>query len=108
MLLAQNTAFVIIALAIAVFIIVIAAIMLQVFGLWFQALMTGVPLSVSQIVMMRFRKVDPRVVVRTLIMAKHAGIELTCEEVEGAYLLGADLNKVAMSLVRAKREDTRR
>ena len=89
---------------VVVLLIVVFAIISHIFILWLPALMTGVRVGVSQIIGMTFRKVDPKVVVRTLIMTKQAGIELSCDEVERAYLQGADINKITMALIRAKRE----
>jgi hypothetical protein len=68
-------------LIVGVFLVVVFVILLQIFRLWFQAFMTGVRVSMYQIVGMTFRKVDPKVVVRTLIMPKHAGIDLSCNDV---------------------------
>ena len=93
-------------LFVVVLLIVVFAIISHIFILWFPAFMTGVRVGVSQIIGMTFRKVDPKVVVRTLIMTKQAGIELSCDEVERAYLQGADINKITMALIRAKREGT--
>ena len=106
MLFAQNAAFLILGVAIFIVLVVVLFRNCALMWLWFQTKMTGLPLNLLDIVGMRFRKVNPRVVVRTLIMAKQAGIDLPCEEVELAYLQGADLNKVAMALVRAKEEGT--
>jgi uncharacterized protein YqfA (UPF0365 family) len=91
-------------LIVGVFLHVVFAAILQPFQIWFTAFLTGVPVKLSQIIGMRFRKVDPRTVVRTLIMTKQAGIELSCEELERAYLQGADLHRIAMALIRATRE----
>jgi uncharacterized protein YqfA (UPF0365 family) len=80
-------------------------VVLQNGALWFQAYMVGAPVSLVEILGMRFRKVDPKAVVQTLIMAKQAGIVLSPAEVEHAYLQGVDLNKVTLALVRAKKAD---
>lgn len=71
---------------------------------WFQARLNGVPVNLPQIIGMRFRKVNPNLVVRTLVLAKQAGVELSCDEVERAYLRGADLRRIAPALVRARNE----
>ena len=70
-----------------------------------RAHLSGVPVSIADILGMTFRRCDPRVVVRTLIMAKQVGIELPCGEVERAYLHGADLQKITSALIRAKEEN---
>lgn len=51
--------------------------------LWLQAYMSGTPVSMLEIVGMRFRRVDPRVVIKALIMATQAGVRLSCQEPSG-------------------------
>jgi len=53
-------------------------------ALWFQAKMAGVTINLPQILGMKFRKVNPTVAVRALIMTKQAGIDLSPDEVEQA------------------------
>ena len=87
MLVAQiSTIELVVLLIVGVFLVVVFAAVLQPFQIWFTAFLTGVSVPLSQVIGMRFRKVDARTVVRTLIMTKQAGIELSCEEVERAYL----------------------
>ena len=45
-------------------------------GLWFQALVSDVKISLLQLVLMRWRKVPPTVIVSAMIEGKKAGIEL--------------------------------
>ena len=89
---------------VGVFLAVLLAVIAQYARLWFQAYMSGVRVSLPRIVGMRLRKVNPTVVVRTLIMTKQSGIELSPNEVELAYFQGADVTKIAMALIRATRE----
>lgn len=77
---------------------------LRLFGPWMQALMSGVHVSVFDIIGMRLRKVDPKTVVRALIMAQQAGAPLATAEVESAYLQGVDVEKVVLAYIRAKRD----
>ena len=49
-------------------------------GLWFQALVSDVKISLLQLVLMRWRKVPPTVIVRAMIEGKKAGLEL-CRDV---------------------------
>ena len=76
----------------------------KVFTLWLQAFMAGVPISMFQVLGMRFRKTDMRVVVRSLIMATQAGVPVTSTEMESAYLQGVDLEKITLAMIHAKRE----
>jgi len=76
----------------------------KVFTPWLQAMMAGVRISVFQIVGMRLRKVDVRVVVRSLIMATQSGVPVPSIEMERAYLQGVDLEKLTLALIHANRE----
>ena len=46
-------------------------------GLWFQALVSDVKVSLLQLVLMRWRKVPPTIIVRAMIEGKKAGLELS-------------------------------
>lgn len=76
----------------------------KVFSPWLQAFLAGVPISVIQIVGMRLRRVDVRVVVRSLIMATQAGVPVPSIDMERAYLQGVDLEKITLALIHADRE----
>ena len=76
----------------------------KVFSPWLQAFMASAPVSVFQIVGMRLRKVDVRVVVRSLIMATQAGVPVPSTELERAYLQGVDLEKITLALIHANKE----
>ena len=76
----------------------------RVFSPWLQAFLAGVPISVIQIVGMRLRKVDVRVVVKSLIMATQAGVPVPSIEMERAFLQGVDLEKITLALIHANRE----
>jgi len=91
--------------------VIVAAVVAQAyvtfyFGkLWFQARMSGVHVSLVEIIGIKFRKVNPAVVVRSLIMAKLAGMDLPSADVERAYLEGVDVEKVVRELIAAKRSN---
>ncbi len=70
-------------------------------GLWFNALVSGVNISLIQLILMRWRKVPPTVIVRNLIAAKKAGLHLNRNELEAHYLAGGHLNLVVQALISA-------
>ncbi|MDE6695018.1 MAG: flotillin-like protein FloA [Bacteroidales bacterium] len=70
-------------------------------GLWFNALVSGVNVSLIQLILMRWRKVPPTVIVRNLIAAKKAGLKLNRNELEAHYLAGGHLNLVVQALISA-------
>lgn len=70
-------------------------------GLWFNALVSGVNISLLQLILMRWRKVPPQIIVRNLIAAKKAGLDLNRNELEAHYLAGGHLNLVVQALISA-------
>lgn len=58
-------------------------------GLWFQALVSDVKISLLQLILMRWRKVPPTIIVGAMIEGKKAGIELYRDLLEAHYLAGA-------------------
>lgn len=74
------------------------------FPLWFSAKISGVNISLLQLVLMRFRKVPPSVIVRAMIEAHKAGImNLTRDELEAHYLAGGHVERVVHALVSASK-----
>ena len=49
-------------------------------GLWFSALVSGVHISLLQLVLMRWRKVPPSVIVSSMIEGTKAGLKLNPNE----------------------------
>ena len=71
-------------------------------GLWFQALVSGVRISLIQLIFMRWRKVPPSIIVRALIEATKAGLAvIKRDELEAHYLAGGHVEKVVHALVSA-------
>ncbi|MBM3436912.1 MAG: UPF0365 family protein [Bacteroidetes bacterium] len=70
-------------------------------GLWFTALLSGVRISLIQLVLMRWRKVPPQVIVRNLIAATKAGLKLNRDELEAHYLAGGNVVAVVNALISA-------
>ena len=71
-------------------------------GLWFSALISGVRISLLQLILMRWRKVPPNVIVRAMIEAHKAGLrEIKRDELEAHYLAGGHVEKVVHALVSA-------
>ena len=72
-------------------------------GLWFSALVSGVRISLLQLVLMRFRKVPPSVIAQAMIEAHKAGLSLTRDELEAHYLAGGHVERVVHALVSASK-----
>jgi uncharacterized protein YqfA (UPF0365 family) len=72
-------------------------------GLWFSALVSGVKISLLQLVLMRWRKVPPAVIVRAMIEGKKAGLELFRDQLEAHFLAGGHVPQVIHALVSASK-----
>lgn len=70
-------------------------------GLWFTALLSGVRISLLQLIFMRWRKVPPSVIVTAMINATKAGLKLTRDELEAHYLAGGRVKSVVNALISA-------
>lgn len=70
-------------------------------GLWFNALLNGVRISLIQLILMRWRKVPPGVIVNALITGTKAGIKLNRDQLEAHYLAGGHVTPVVNALISA-------
>lgn len=70
-------------------------------GLWFSALVSGVRISLLQLVLMRWRKIPPAVIVNNLISATKAGLRLNRDDLEAHYLAGGRVKAVVNALISA-------
>lgn len=72
-------------------------------GLWVTAYFSGVKVSIGTLVGMRLRRVAPQNIIRPLIKATKAGLEININELEAHYLAGGDINQVIDALIAAQR-----
>jgi uncharacterized protein YqfA (UPF0365 family) len=70
-------------------------------SLYMQALISGARVGLFNIVFMRFRKVPPKLIVESKIMAVKAGIEITTDALESHYLAGGNVLRVVQALIAA-------
>ncbi len=70
-------------------------------GLWFQAQISGVRVSLLQLVLMRWRKVPPSVIVMAMITGTKAGLKLDSNALEAHYLAKGNVPKVVNALISA-------
>ncbi|MCP3901257.1 MAG: flotillin-like protein FloA [Desulfobacteraceae bacterium] len=82
-------------------IIVIFFIVSSAISLWIQALVSGARVGLLNIVFMRFRKIPPKLVVETKIMAVKAGIDISTDFLESHFLAGGHLSRVVQALIAA-------
>ncbi len=91
--------------------IVIAIILIAVFlrfvplGLWITSLAAGVHVSISSLIGMRLRRIQPKRLVEPLIKARKAGLEMTLPKLETHYLAGGNVDRVINALIAAQRSN---
>lgn len=70
-------------------------------GLWFTAMLSGVRISLVQLIFMRWRKVPPKVIVNAMITSSKAGLKLGRNELEAHFLAGGRIQRVVNALISA-------
>jgi uncharacterized protein YqfA (UPF0365 family) len=87
------------------FAVIVALIILFFVGsaisLWVQALVSGARVGLINIVIMRLRKIPPKLVVESKIMAVKAGLEVSTDFLESHFLAGGNLARVIKALIAA-------
>jgi uncharacterized protein YqfA (UPF0365 family) len=69
--------------------------------LWIEAWFSGVRIGMGTLVGMRLRKVSPAGIIRPLIAATKAGLDLRVNELEAHYLAGGSVGRVTQALISA-------
>ncbi|MFO7960202.1 MAG: flotillin-like protein FloA [Nitriliruptoraceae bacterium] len=72
-------------------------------GLWITAIFSGVRIGLGTLIGMRLRKVPPADIVRPLISATKASIDLDVGQMEAHYLAGGRVESVVAALISADR-----
>ena len=72
-------------------------------ALWFQAVLSGVHISLIQLLLMRWRGVNPKTIVMAMITGTKAGLTLKTNELEAHYLAKGNVTKVVMALISANK-----
>lgn len=87
-------------IVIAVLVIVLAFILVP-FNIWFRALVSGAPVSISRLVGMRLRKIKVAMIVDAYITGKKAGLDIDIATLETHYMAKGDVIKVVNALISA-------
>ena len=69
--------------------------------LWISAIASGVKISLFSLIGMRLRRVDPFIIVPSIIMVHKAGLTLNSDPLEAHYLAGGDVIRVVKALISA-------
>ncbi len=72
-------------------------------GLWITAIFSGVRVGLGTLIGMRLRKVVPSEIIRPLISATKAGIDLDIGQMEAHFLAGGRVGQVVSALISADR-----
>lgn len=88
-------------IVIAIAIIVLLFFVGSAISLWVQALVSGAHVGLFNIVFMRFRKVPPKLIVTSKIMAVKAGLEFSTDSLESHFLAGGNVSRVVQALIAA-------
>ncbi len=88
--------------ALAVIAVILLSIMGKFISLWFQAYVSGTPISLFNIIGMSLRKIPPKVIVNARITAYKAGLkDVTVSDLEKHYLAGGHVTDVVQALIAA-------
>lgn len=97
-------------LVLAVFCLILFGIIAFYFRLWIQSIWTGAGVGLWDLVGMSFRKVNPKTIVRSKIMAVQAGLGestgITSKSLEAHYLAGGNVPQVIRALIAANKAKT--
>ncbi len=87
--------------------LIFLAIFARYFGLWIQCKTTRANISFINLVMMTFQKVNPSIIVRSMIMAVQGGLTksypITARQLMSHYLAGGNVPNVIRALIAAQR-----
>ncbi len=97
----DNQIVLILVIVVAIAVLAFVLIFMRLVGLWLSAILAGVRVSLLQMVLMRWRRVDPRAIVDNMVTAHKAGIPLTRDQLEAHYLAGGNIKRVVNALVSA-------
>ena len=89
--------FIIIGIVALVFVFAI----LRIFRLWLSAQLSGVRVSLLQLIIMPWRRVNPTIIVENMVTANKAGISVTRDQLEAHFLAGGNVKRVIAALVSA-------
>ncbi len=96
----MQVVYVLLALAAIIFIVLPGIIFAMYFQLWLHAKASGLSISVFDMLFMRLRRVDPQMVVESLIAMSKAGLDVELDDIESHYLAGGDLDSVVNAAIR--------
>jgi len=98
----MNPVYIVIIIVVALVLLVFGAVMFNFFNLWFQAFLSKAQVKLTSIIGMRFRKVNPSIIVINKIRLVKAGIvTIETDDLEGHYLAGGNVGNVVSAMISA-------
>ena len=82
-------------------ILILLAVVGKFVGLWVQSIVSGAPVGLLDLFMMRLRKVQPNIIVLNRIAAKKAGMDFSTAQLEAHYLAGGNIDRVVRAMIAA-------
>lgn len=99
-----SSGFYIVLFLIVLVVLIVMSIVGRYVGLWFQAFVSGTPISFSNIIGMSLRKIPPRLIVMARINAFKAGLKnISVNDLETHYLAGGHVNEVVRAMIAAEK-----
>jgi len=98
-----NTIWLIVGIVGGILFLVVALFLFQFLNLWVQAWFSGAKVSLFDLIGMRLRKVDPRVIVLSRIRAVKAGLDVRTDQLETHYLSGGRVQNVITAIISAQK-----
>lgn len=102
---AMNALTVALLVLLALVVLFLVILLLNFGNLWLQAFSSGCKVPITNFVGMWLRKVSPRVVVESLIVAAKAGVEVSVDKLEAHYLARGNVRRVVNALVAASKAE---
>jgi len=87
----------------AVIAVVLVYFLASFFSLWLQALFSKASVSIFQLLGMRLRKVNPRMIVEARILSVKAGIPVETNLLEAHYMSGGNVLRVVQAIIAANK-----
>jgi uncharacterized protein YqfA (UPF0365 family) len=86
----------------AILVIILASVSIKFISLWFQAFVSGTPISLFNIIGMSLRKIPPRIIVQARITAFKAGLkQISVSDLETHFLAGGHIQDVVNAMIAA-------
>jgi uncharacterized protein YqfA (UPF0365 family) len=90
-------------IVLGIFVLLLLLFLASFLRLWLQAYFSRANIKFSELIGMRLRKVDSRIIVLSKITAVQAGLNLTTRDLESHYLAGGRVPNVVRALIAADR-----